>query len=121
MTRERAKELLPVIQAFAEGKAIEWKCRGGANWCGPLTNPIWSDDNIFRIKPELRLRPWRPEEVPMGAVVVYKRNPIVRRLIVGITSDGHVYLGDSLIEQCSAMLEQWLLPDNKPCGVEDPT
>lgn len=28
MTREEAKELLPVLQAFAEGKEIEYRSKG---------------------------------------------------------------------------------------------
>lgn len=54
MTRERAKELLPVIQAWAEGKAVQ--CRGrycSDNW-GDSTCPTWRDDFDYRIKPEPR-------------------------------------------------------------------
>lgn len=32
MTREQAKELLPIIQAFAEGKEIEIKTKKGSEW-----------------------------------------------------------------------------------------
>ena len=32
MTREEAKELLPIIQAFAEGKAIQDKIEGVTDW-----------------------------------------------------------------------------------------
>ena len=33
MTREEVKELLPIIQAFAEGKEIEIKPKEGVHWC----------------------------------------------------------------------------------------
>jgi hypothetical protein len=58
MNRSRAKELLPIIQAFAEGKEIQWqfddepnkhtwrkvKDEDGVAECRP--------DIVFRIKPE---------------------------------------------------------------------
>ena len=59
MTREEAKELLPIIQAFAEGKAIQvW------------ANDTWKDEDYpffgplcqFRIKPELKYRPFKTQE-----------------------------------------------------------
>jgi hypothetical protein len=51
MNRERAKELLPIIQAFAEEKDIEERLIGANDW---LVNPDPNFENIhfhFRIKP----------------------------------------------------------------------
>ena len=59
MTREQAKELLPIIQAFADGKTIQvWY------------NDTWQDEeypsfgelSLFRIKPEPKYRPFRNVE-----------------------------------------------------------
>ena len=59
MTREEAKELLPIIQAFADGKTIQvWY------------NDTWQDEeypsfvelNLFRIKPETKYRPFKNQE-----------------------------------------------------------
>jgi hypothetical protein len=51
MTRDRAKGLLPIITAFAEGKRIECKVEGA--WVGCMM--IMPDlDNEYRIKPEPR-------------------------------------------------------------------
>ena len=59
MTREEAKELLPFIQAFAEGKTIQvW------------ANDTWKDENYpffgtlyqFRIKPEPKYRPFNSQD-----------------------------------------------------------
>lgn len=58
MTREEAKELLPIIQAFTEGKTIEFKnCYG--NWvnCGNALIPGFHKD--FRIKPGPKYRPFK--------------------------------------------------------------
>lgn len=59
MTREEAKELLPVLQAFAECKAIEIRHRD-APWVE--TNRIKEsifDDYQYRIKPEPKYRPFK--------------------------------------------------------------
>ena len=61
MTREEAKKLLPIIQAFSEGKTIQSRC---------ITDemPLWWDDNNptfeiddfdYRIKPEPKYRPFK--------------------------------------------------------------
>ena len=64
MTREEAKELLPIIQAFAEGKDIQIR---------NITDDDWDDINddrmsfcakaeAYRIKPESRYRPFKSQE-----------------------------------------------------------
>ena len=61
MTREEAKELLPIIQAFAEGKTIECKNLFGS-WAEAKC-PSWANNLEYRIKPEPRYRPFKtPEE-----------------------------------------------------------
>ena len=60
MTREEAKELLPIMQAFAEGKTIQvW------------TNDTWVDEEYpcffeelsqFRIKPESKYRAFKTQK-----------------------------------------------------------
>ena len=54
MDRERAKELLPIIQAFAEGKSIEGRPCPNSEW-GPVTTSHFMDGWEFRIKPEPRV------------------------------------------------------------------
>lgn len=50
MTRERAKELLPIIQAFAEGKTIQSNLDGV--W-KDNTEPDWTArGDSYRVKPE---------------------------------------------------------------------
>lgn len=57
MNREQAKELLPIIQAFADGKTIQ--IREDIDWCY-LGNE--ADFNLspqrYRIKPEPKYRPF---------------------------------------------------------------
>lgn len=58
MTIEQVKELLPIIQAFAEGKKIQSRCITGETslWWDD-NNPTFEDDNFeYRIKPEPKYR-----------------------------------------------------------------
>ena len=62
MTRKQAKELLPIIQAFAEGKTIQERKLGTTDWIDtetPCFNSAWAN---LRIKPESRYRPFKSQE-----------------------------------------------------------
>lgn len=50
MTPERAKELLPIIQAFSEGKKIE--CMGSPGHWNPMSYPQFDDMSHYRIAKE---------------------------------------------------------------------
>lgn len=60
MTREEAKKLIPIIQAFADGKTIEFFKQG--EWY-ELNDPdfMWSAYK-YRIKPEPKYRPFKTKE-----------------------------------------------------------
>lgn len=60
MNRIQAKELLPIIQAFAEGKTVEYKIeKGWVQTNVPTFNPyLWE----YRIKPEPKYRPFANAE-----------------------------------------------------------
>ena len=42
MTRARAKELAPIIQAYAEGEKIEYRAPYARTWTA-IENPEWTD------------------------------------------------------------------------------
>lgn len=60
MTREETKKLLPIIQAYAEGKAIEYSSDGKC-WTG-TRYPSWNPYLIYRIKPGPKYRPFKNQE-----------------------------------------------------------
>lgn len=62
MTREQAKDLLPIIQAFAEGKIIEFRNKSFKEWV-EIENPSF-DPTItnYRIKPEPKYHPFKDAE-----------------------------------------------------------
>ena len=59
MTREEAKEMLPIIKAFAEGKTIQLFTNG--IW-EDAKNPTFESGAMYRIKPELKYRPFKSQE-----------------------------------------------------------
>ena len=60
MTREEAKQLLPIIQGYAEGKTIQF-LRDDV-W-GDMTAPNFTNAaNYYRIKPEPKYRPFKTKE-----------------------------------------------------------
>lgn len=66
MTREEVKRLLPMIQAFAEGKTVQVKIRTGnetltEKW-EDMINPEFDATRCYRIKPELTYRPFKDTE-----------------------------------------------------------
>ena len=61
MTRKEAKELLPIISAFAEGKEIEYYDCNDDDWIKTDT-PIWASKINYRIKPEPKYRPFKSQE-----------------------------------------------------------
>lgn len=63
MTREEVKEMLPVLQAFAEGKTIESRCiKGDKSLWYDDEDPSFDDDFEYRIKPEINYRPFKNAE-----------------------------------------------------------
>ena len=61
MTREEAKQLLPVIQAFADGKTIEFL--NARNMWEELEDVLFCrEPKYYRIKPEQKYRPFRNVE-----------------------------------------------------------
>ena len=63
MTREEVKEMLPVLQAFADGKTIESRCiKGDKSLWYDDEDPSFDNDFEYRIKPEPTYRPFKDAE-----------------------------------------------------------
>lgn len=60
MTREEAKQLLPIIQAYAEGKTIQFL--NGGKWYDVYDTDFYQSPDKYRIKPGLKYRPFKSQE-----------------------------------------------------------
>lgn len=121
MTKEQTIEAIRVMQAFVDGKEVEWNYRGIERW-ETIISPKWNwIDNEYRIKPTPVLRPWTADEVPIGAILRYKgNNQSIRMLIVcnlqiGLCGYQTNYPYDYLRDEMEHSIDggkTWL-----PCGV----
>lgn len=72
ITRKQAIERAPLLKAWGEGKKLQYNSGYGWHDCAEM-HGILDDPKVeYRIKPEPKLRPWKPEEVPVGALLKYK-------------------------------------------------
>ena len=131
MTREEAKELLPIIQAFAEGKTIE--IYNNTEWQDLIIESIKFDckPSCYRIKPEPRYRPFKTKEEcwnemqkhqPFGWLKSKKDG---RFCCIGEVSWSdefetvHIALStcESLSRSANSMFDEYTFADGAPFGV----
>ena len=121
MTREEAKELLPIIQAFAEGKTVQFSDEG--NWY-KTENPAFASGTMYRIKPEPKYRPFKSQEEcwsemhkhPDFGWVVAKVSKIMYHIcVVGI---GYVLI-DSMSPIFSEAFAEYKFTDGAPFGIKE--
>ena len=122
MTREGAKELLPIIQAYAEGKAIEHSL-DGRRWF-ETCYPSWHQNLIYRIKPERKYRPFKSQEEcwnemlkhqPFGWVKEISREMLY--LINGISNMSIVIMED--ISSFKEAMNIYEFKDGTPFGMRE--
>ena len=121
MTREEAKELLPIIQAWVEGKTLEYYNDDIGEW-QVTTKAIFINPNKYRIKPESKYRPFKSQEEcwnemhkhpDFGWVAAQDSKVIYHINIVG---DGYIHIDGSSVIFSTAHSEYEFL-DGTPFGV----
>ena len=110
MNIEQTKECIKVMQAFVDGKEVEYQISNG-RWVTAMF-PGWSwMDCQFRIKPTATLRPWTADEVPLGAWIRLKNTNVTRSMIVSVAAL-NLRLAFKEHEHSTDGGKTWL-----PCGV----
>ena len=122
--RKMTKEIhLKLSEVWWDGE-LEVKTRDG--WMRTSSPPLASDDpRNYRIRPKPNLRPWKPEEVPVGAEICFRVNPGWRCMIVSCSADSVKFIDkdictltfEALLKYCLHSIDggkTW-----HPCGVED--
>lgn len=111
MNREQTKEAIRVMQAFVDGKEVEYQIRGG-HWVAAIP-PNWNWLNTqYRIKPTAKLRPWTADEVPLGAWIRCKKTPHNRHLLGWVSGQADRDMWPDEREHSTDGGKTWL-----PCGV----
>ena len=60
MTREEVKKMLPIMQAYAEGRTIQFL--DGGKWLDLCESDFYESPERYRIKPEPKYRPFKTKE-----------------------------------------------------------
>ena len=111
MTPEQTIEAIRIMQAYVDGKEVEYEHPDGI-WM-LTTTPCWNwNSGEYRIKPTTVLRPWTADEVPLGAQMRTGANGEYRWLI---DHSGHNIKRKEWLEECQHSIDggkNWL-----PCGV----
>ncbi len=75
---------------------------------------------LIRRKPEQpKCRPWKHDEVPVGAIVRSKVLPAIRRSIVASSGTWALLGGMVEYDSFTMLLSEWTLEDGSPCGVRE--
>lgn len=125
MTREKMKEWLPIFQAYAEGKPIEYKEKGKEEWRKIRDDADRSNFDFahyeYRIKPEPKYRPFKDgqecwEEMQKHHPFGWVKTCSGYRFIDRVTTEVHLAdQGKSYCAFCCA-LESFTFTDGTPFG-----
>lgn len=123
MTREEAKSLLPIIQAYAKGKTIEQQdCYG--NWIA-IKDPEfhWAADT-YRIKPEPKYRPFKDveecwEEMQKHSPCGWIKNSYGYFEITGIKKEGVCFGVVNNFHVYEYLFTDYLFADGTPFGMKE--
>ena len=132
MTRKEAKKLLPIIQAYAEGKTVQYFSAGGRRWVD-CNDPLFSKDVKYRIKPESKYRPFKTREECWEEMMKHqpfgwlksKKNGRFRCFGEMSWSDEFetVYIAlstsESLSRSADSVFEEYTFADGIPFGIKE--
>ena len=129
MDRNQAKALLPIIQAYAEGKEIEIFDCTKKMWETAILPHFDCDLIFYRIKPETTYRPFKDAEEcwkemlkhkPFGWLKSKEATEDVYFTITGLTNDTHgAMLNSSGGWSFSGLFDYYTFADGTPFGVKE--
>ena len=131
MTREEAKELLPIIQAWAEGKNIQFLSDGEWHDINQADFTCYPDK--YRIKPETKYRPFKTQEECWNEMIKHqpfgwlksKKDGRLRCIGEVSWSDEfetvHIALStsESLSRSANSMFDEYTFADCTPFGAKE--
>ena len=125
MTRKEARELLPLIQAYAEGKTIQ-RIDDKNEWIDLCIVNFDFSPNKYRIKPKSKYRPFKSQEECWNEMLKHQSLGWVRYddLIIaiqniapeGITVNDGIKTSNFYFEEC---LMNMKFADGTPFGIKE--
>ena len=119
MDRNQAKELLPIIQAYAEGKSIEFSSITDVSkaWREVADFPLGMIDKFkFRIKPEPKYRPFANAEECWAEME--KHQPFGWTKLIGETEYSFITGVNDTICYSDA-IKEYVFADGTPFGIKE--
>lgn len=133
MTKEDIAECIKVMQAYVEGKQIQYVDSETEDWAD-IESPIWNWDTYdYRIKPEPEYRPFKDADEcwqemlkhqPFGWVVIIENNLSIKYNIQALVQDGvkstAVLTDDVMSEKFpfEGVLQKFTFVDGTPFGIK---
>ena len=128
MTREEVKKMLPIMQAYAEGRTIQFL--DGGKWHDLCETDFYKSPDRYRIKPEPKYRPFKSKEEcwqemlkhqPVGWLKNKERESVI--LI------GNVYMHKEVLivwatnerdsNSASMVFNKYVFADGTPFGIRE--
>ena len=124
MTREEAKEMLPIIQAWADGKIIQVREKG--RWVELCIDDFTRSPDMYRIKPEPKYRPFKSQEECWNEMLKHQpfgwiRNNDTQRLcnIGSIGRNNYGVVIDNFILYFDYAFNVYNFVDGSPFGIKE--
>lgn len=118
MKLSQAKDYLHLVQAAAEGKTIQFKSPWrGEEWVDAGLGEVTTFDlcpERYRVKPEIKYRPWALEDSVVG-IIVQRKGFCDQRMIIGADT-GHAILNGTTIS-FEKLMGEFQRTDGTPCGI----
>lgn len=122
MTREQVKKLLPIMQAYAEGKTIQFQ--NGGKWYDVYDTDFHQSPDVYRIKPESKYRPFNDQEECWNEMHKHPDFGWVKAHNTGhLRQISCFYYGNRIGIDCNdpisfrCAFDDYLFPDGAPFGV----
>ena len=123
MNRNQAKELLPIIKAFSEGKAIQQT--DGYDWYDLDDPDFMANGSSYRIKPETKYRPfknadecWQEMQKHQPFGWLKDKNDGHLTLITVVDNNNMMALNGRVGLDLLSMMNNYVFADGTPFGVK---
>ena len=125
MTREEAKQLLPIIQAYIEGKQIQLLSNKWKDVNELSINCLLNNPELYRIKPEPKYRSFKNTEECWTEMLKHQpfgwlkdKNDGHLTLITVVDNDNMMALNGRVGWDFLSMMNNYVFADGTPFGVK---
>ena len=126
MDRNQAKELLPIIKAFSEGKDIETKT--GSGWISIENMSFAGNPDSYRIKLEPKYRPFKDAEEcwnemqkhqPFGWIKPKDDDVVTKFMLIDALRNEGIAVRTNIRFNYHELLQYYTFADRTPLGIVD--